>query len=145
MGCGSFARPGSDVALVDLGKSTLGSACFFDRSDARVVGGRQTDARQSFNGVARLTPTQTQAYVCFVVAKGKHTQRGVIRISRKNEATIPIDALQRAGFEPADELIVETAGAGRIVLVRAVDLVERHAGNVNGQREVALAHFRYCW
>jgi hypothetical protein len=41
---------------------------------------------------------------------------------------LPVDALRQAGLRPGDELIVESAGAGRIVLVRAVDLLERHAG-----------------
>lgn len=62
----------------------------------------------------------------------KHRRRGVTRISRKNQATLPIDALRQAGLKPGDELMVEAAGAGRIVLVRAVDLVERHAGKAPG-------------
>jgi AbrB family looped-hinge helix DNA binding protein len=66
------------------------------------------------------------------VAQVKHRHRGYTRISRKNQATIPIDALRQAGLKPGDELMVEAAGAGRIVLVRAVDLVERHAGKAPG-------------
>lgn len=58
----------------------------------------------------------------------KLSRRGRTRISRKNQATIPVEALRRAGLKPGDELLVEAAGAGRIVLARAVDLVERHAG-----------------
>ena len=53
---------------------------------------------------------------------------GYTRISRKKKATIPGDALRQARLKPGDELMVEAAGAGRIVLVRAVDLVEHHAG-----------------
>jgi AbrB family looped-hinge helix DNA binding protein len=66
------------------------------------------------------------------VVQVKHRHRGYTRISRKNQATIPIDALRQAGLKPGDELMVEAAGAGRIVLVRAVDLVERHAGKAAG-------------
>jgi AbrB family looped-hinge helix DNA binding protein len=62
----------------------------------------------------------------------KHRHRGHTRISRKNQATIPIDALRQAGLKPGDELMVEAAGAGRIVLVRAADVVERHAGKAPG-------------
>ena len=63
----------------------------------------------------------------------KHTRRrGRTRISRKHQATLPIDALRQAGLKPGDELVVEAAGAGRIVLVRADDLVERHAGKAPG-------------
>ncbi|GAC1314231.1 MAG: hypothetical protein NVSMB2_03360 [Chloroflexota bacterium] len=62
----------------------------------------------------------------------KHRRRGHTRISRKNQATLPVDALRQAGLKVGDELIVESAGAGRIVLVRAVDLVEKHAGQAPG-------------
>ena len=61
--------------------------------------------------------------------------RGHTRISRKHQATIPVDALRRAGLKPGDELIVEAAGAGRIVLTRAAgwdELVARHAGALTG-------------
>ena len=63
----------------------------------------------------------------------KHRRRrGRTRISRKHQATLAVDALRQAGLKPGDELIVESAGAGRIVLVRAVDLIERHAGKAPG-------------
>ena len=62
----------------------------------------------------------------------KNRRRGHTRISRKHQATLPIDALRQAGLKAGDELIVESAGAGRIVLVRAVDLVEKHAGQAPG-------------
>ncbi|TME34760.1 MAG: AbrB/MazE/SpoVT family DNA-binding domain-containing protein [Chloroflexi bacterium] len=62
----------------------------------------------------------------------KHRRRGHTRISRKNQATLPMEALRQAGLKPGDELRVEAAGAGRIVLVRAVDLIERHAGKAPG-------------
>jgi bifunctional DNA-binding transcriptional regulator/antitoxin component of YhaV-PrlF toxin-antitoxin module len=62
------------------------------------------------------------------VAEVKNGHRGYTRISRKNQATTPVDALRQAGLTPGDELMVEAAGAGRIVLVRAVDLIVRHAG-----------------
>jgi bifunctional DNA-binding transcriptional regulator/antitoxin component of YhaV-PrlF toxin-antitoxin module len=59
-------------------------------------------------------------------------RRGQTRISAKNQATIPVDALRRAGLKPGDELRVEAAGAGRIVLARAVDPIERHRGSLTG-------------
>ncbi len=63
----------------------------------------------------------------------KHArQRGHTRISRKHQATLPVDALRQAGLKPGDELVVEAAGAGRIVLVRAEDPIERHAGKAPG-------------
>lgn len=59
-------------------------------------------------------------------------RRGRTRISRKHQATIPVDALRRAGLKPGDELIVQAAGAGRITLVRADDVIAQHAGKGTG-------------
>lgn len=59
-------------------------------------------------------------------------QRGRTRLSAKNQATIPVDALRRAGLRPGDELEVATAGPGRIVLRRVGDVVARHAGRLTG-------------
>jgi bifunctional DNA-binding transcriptional regulator/antitoxin component of YhaV-PrlF toxin-antitoxin module len=58
--------------------------------------------------------------------------RGHTRISRKHQLTIPIGALRKSGLAPGDELRVEAAGSGRIVLVRAVDAAVRHAGRLTG-------------
>jgi AbrB family looped-hinge helix DNA binding protein len=58
--------------------------------------------------------------------------RGRTRISAKNQATIPVEALRRAGLKPGDQLRVEAAGPGRIVLVRAADAIARHAGRLTG-------------
>ena len=66
------------------------------------------------------------------VAEVKHRRRGGTRISRKNQVTLPMQALHQAGLKPGDELRVEAAGVGRLVLVRAVDLIERHAGKAPG-------------
>jgi AbrB family looped-hinge helix DNA binding protein len=59
-------------------------------------------------------------------------RRGRTRISAKNQATIPAAALKRAGLKAGDELRVEAAGAGRIVLVRADDPIERLRGCLSG-------------
>ncbi len=59
-------------------------------------------------------------------------RRGYTRVSRKNQATIPADALRRAGLRAGDELHVEAAGPGRIVLVRADNMIERYAGCLPG-------------
>lgn len=55
-------------------------------------------------------------------------RRGRTRLSAKNQATIPVEALRKAGLKPGDELRVEAAGAGRIVLIRDDDIIERYAG-----------------
>ena len=62
----------------------------------------------------------------------RNRRRGVSRISAKNQTTIPVDALRAAGLHPGDELRIEAAGAGRIVLRRIDDVVARHAGALTG-------------
>lgn len=58
-------------------------------------------------------------------------RRGYTRISAKNQVTIPVEALKRAGLKPGDELRVEADGGGRIVLVRADDLIAKYAGSMS--------------
>ena len=49
-------------------------------------------------------------------------------ISRKNQITLPVDALRAAGLEPGDDVRVEVVGPGRLELIRADELVEEYAG-----------------
>jgi bifunctional DNA-binding transcriptional regulator/antitoxin component of YhaV-PrlF toxin-antitoxin module len=49
-------------------------------------------------------------------------------ISRKNQITLPVDALRAAGLEPGDDVRVEVVGPGRLELVLANDLVQEFAG-----------------
>jgi bifunctional DNA-binding transcriptional regulator/antitoxin component of YhaV-PrlF toxin-antitoxin module len=49
-------------------------------------------------------------------------------ISRKNQITLPVDALRAAGLEPGDDVRVEAVGPGRLELVLADDLVQEFAG-----------------
>ena len=50
----------------------------------------------------------------------------------KNQATIPVDALRKAGLKAGDELRVESAGAGRVVLARIEDPIARWKGHFKG-------------
>jgi bifunctional DNA-binding transcriptional regulator/antitoxin component of YhaV-PrlF toxin-antitoxin module len=59
-------------------------------------------------------------------------QRGRCKISAKNQATIPVAALRGAGLRAGNELLVEAAGPGRIILARATDPIARHAGSLTG-------------
>ena len=59
-------------------------------------------------------------------------QRGQTRLSAKNQATIPVAALRRAGLKAGDELRVESAGAGRIVLTRVEETIATYAGRLTG-------------
>lgn len=49
-------------------------------------------------------------------------------ISRKNQVTIPVEALRAAGLEPGDDVRVRAAGPGRLELLRTQDLVNEFAG-----------------
>jgi len=49
-------------------------------------------------------------------------------ISRKNQVTLPVEALRGAGLAPGDELRVRAVGPGRLELVRAEELVREFAG-----------------
>jgi bifunctional DNA-binding transcriptional regulator/antitoxin component of YhaV-PrlF toxin-antitoxin module len=59
-------------------------------------------------------------------------RKGHTRLSAKNQATMPVDALRRAGLKPGDALRVEAVGPGRIVLVPAGDPIKRFAGCLTG-------------
>jgi len=62
----------------------------------------------------------------------RRRQRGRTRISAKNQATIPVVALRRAGLKPGDEVQVEAIGAGRIVLTRVGETLAGYAGRLTG-------------
>jgi bifunctional DNA-binding transcriptional regulator/antitoxin component of YhaV-PrlF toxin-antitoxin module len=50
------------------------------------------------------------------------------RVSGKHQVTIPAAAFRTAGFEPGDTLKVEAEGAGRVVLTRIDELIDRYSG-----------------
>ena len=49
-------------------------------------------------------------------------------ISRKNQVTLPVDALRSAGLAPGDDLRVQVVGLGHLELVLADDLLAEFAG-----------------
>jgi bifunctional DNA-binding transcriptional regulator/antitoxin component of YhaV-PrlF toxin-antitoxin module len=49
-------------------------------------------------------------------------------ISRKNQVTLPVDALRAAGLGPGDDVRIQVVGPGRLELIRADDLVAKYAG-----------------
>jgi bifunctional DNA-binding transcriptional regulator/antitoxin component of YhaV-PrlF toxin-antitoxin module len=49
-------------------------------------------------------------------------------ISRKNQLTLPIEALRASGLEPGDDVRVQVVGPGRLELVRKDELVDEFAG-----------------
>lgn len=54
--------------------------------------------------------------------------RNQTRVSAKHQVTIPAAAFRGAGLEPGDTLRVEADGAGRVVLTRTDELVDRFSG-----------------
>jgi len=57
--------------------------------------------------------------------------RNQTKVSSKHQVTIPVGAFRRAGLEPGDTLKVESAGAGRIVLTRLDELLDRYSGSLD--------------
>lgn len=54
--------------------------------------------------------------------------KGHTRVSSKHQVTIPAGAFRDAGFAPGDTLKVEAEGAGRVVLTRIDELLDRYSG-----------------
>ncbi len=52
------------------------------------------------------------------------------RVSSKHQVTIPVGAFRGAGLEPGDTLKVEADGAGRVVLTRIDELIDRYSGRL---------------
>lgn len=67
-----------------------------------------------------------------MAGKVKHRRRGATRISSKNQVTIPVDALARAGLASGDVLTAKFAGPGRIVLERDIPALDELAGALTG-------------
>jgi bifunctional DNA-binding transcriptional regulator/antitoxin component of YhaV-PrlF toxin-antitoxin module len=57
---------------------------------------------------------------------------GVTRISSKNQTTLPVAVLDRAGLGPGDEIRVEAIATGQILLTRAAGAREQFAGCLTG-------------
>jgi len=68
------------------------------------------------------------------------------RISAKNQATLPVEVLRRAGLRAGDEVSVSADGAGRIVLEPATRAVRRWAGTLTGAYQKSyLRNLRREW
>lgn len=59
-------------------------------------------------------------------------RRNHTRVSPKHQVTLPVDVLSGAGLRTGDELRVEVAGPGTVVLTRVGDALDRHAGTLTG-------------
>lgn len=59
-------------------------------------------------------------------------ERGVTKVSRKNQVTLPVEALRRAHIEPGDNLRVTVDDQGRLVLTPVADPLEELVGSAPG-------------
>jgi AbrB family looped-hinge helix DNA binding protein len=62
----------------------------------------------------------------------KNRRRGQTTVSSKNQITLPVDALARAGLASGDRLDVEVSGPGELVLRRVDDALDQFAGSLTG-------------
>lgn len=70
----------------------------------------------------------------------------VSRVSAKNQVTIPVEALRRAGMEAGARVVIRAEGPGRVVLEREDDPLEEFAGMFTGQYEAeTLTRLRDEW
>ena len=67
-----------------------------------------------------------------VRVKRQVRRKGFTRVSRKNQVTLPVDALAIAGVGPGDSLMVEAKTSGEIILRREEDPLERYFGSMTG-------------
>jgi bifunctional DNA-binding transcriptional regulator/antitoxin component of YhaV-PrlF toxin-antitoxin module len=68
------------------------------------------------------------------------------RVSTKNQVTLPVNAMRRAGFRPGDVLRAEVVGPGQLLLLRSGDPIRRYSGaltSVYQRRE--LDKIREAW
>lgn len=63
--------------------------------------------------------------------KDVRRRRGYTRLSRKNQVTIPVDAVRAAGLHAGDELHVVVED-GRVVLEREKDPLDEVLGSLPG-------------
>jgi bifunctional DNA-binding transcriptional regulator/antitoxin component of YhaV-PrlF toxin-antitoxin module len=56
--------------------------------------------------------------------------KGQSKVSSKHQVTIPVGALRDAGIRSGDVLKVEADGAGRLVLTRVDEMLERYSGRL---------------
>ncbi len=54
--------------------------------------------------------------------------KGMPKLSRKNQVTIPVDVLRDAGLAAGDVLDIQAAGKGRVEVRRRRDVIEEFAG-----------------
>jgi AbrB family looped-hinge helix DNA binding protein len=74
-------------------------------------------------------------------------RRSQTKVSSKHQVTIPVGAFRSAGLEPGDTLKVQAEGAGRIVLTRVDELLDRYSGclDTGGKLRAQVEGLREEW
>ncbi len=62
--------------------------------------------------------------------------KNTTRVSSKHQVTIPADAFRSAGFQPGDTVHAKADGAGRVVLTRVEELLDRFSGALDSGGEL---------
>src|SRR5579884_328813 len=62
-------------------------------------------------------------YTYFMGVRVRKRRRGFTRVTSRYQATIPRAAAEAAGIQPGDELHIEAAGEGRLIVTREDDPV----------------------
>jgi len=57
--------------------------------------------------------------------------KGMSKLSRKNQVTIPVKVLRDSGLEAGDALVVRSIGTGRIEVRRRRDVIDEFAGTLS--------------
>jgi AbrB family looped-hinge helix DNA binding protein len=60
------------------------------------------------------------------------TVKHMSAVSRKNQITIPAEVMREAGLTAGDDVRIRAIGPGRVELVRTHELIELHAGILDG-------------
>jgi bifunctional DNA-binding transcriptional regulator/antitoxin component of YhaV-PrlF toxin-antitoxin module len=63
-------------------------------------------------------------------APKRRGRKSTTRVSSKNQVTLPVAALARAGLGKGDLVKVEVLGPGQVVLTRIDDLLDRYSGSL---------------
>lgn len=58
--------------------------------------------------------------------------RGQTKITRKNQVTLPVAEMRKAGLESNDVVVVSADGTGRIVVERYRNIIEEYAEKLRG-------------
>lgn len=80
-------------------------------------------------------------------AIGDASPRDRTKVSSKHQVTIPAAAFHGAGLEAGDTLRVEAQGAGRLVLTRVGEMLDRYSGCIDtgGRLRSQLDELRDEW